>query len=417
MDPQKLPDANRPTPTNNPPSPSDAANDVSLSEESSVAPGTVVVGGEPSFDSASSDNKVPTPSSEATPVPSPNPSEMNSTEPDPQMAAFMRGDAPNDAPPAQGKKKIGLIIGIVIAVLLLLGGGVAAYFAFLKPNPDKILQQALVNTFSKDKVTSVAFDGGVVVTDQESSLDVSFDFDGSTDQDGQFNMSAVLAIPTVEPMTLDMLSADGKDFYIRVGGLASVLPLLGADAATASYVPLLQTIDNQWYELGQETLSQFAGDTLPTTSTGLSDADRQKLADAYTQNAFLTVTETLEDQKVAGVDSYHYKVQVDGNKLKAFLSAIEADEVDLSSMGLTKPLVESLKNGIDSGDLANTPVDVWIAKDSQLFTQFVFTTTVDDVDMDVRLTFMDYNKPVMVEVPENPKPITELLAPFLSLMQ
>jgi len=407
VDPQKLPNPNKPEDAKIP-SPDDAGNNISMSEESSVPPGTVVVGG-PANPDTDMGPKPPEPvSADPTesqpPVPSPDASQDKDN-----VAAFMREPSANDVPPAPaGGKKTGLIIGIIIAVIVVLGGAAAAYFAFMKPNPDKVLQTALVNSFSKDKVQSVGFEGDLSIVNTATDTTYSMDFTGAVGQSGQMTLTASVNIPSFTPVSLDMASKDGQTVYLKVAGLADIATLLELDPSVSMYAPLLASIDDQWYKIDPSLLEQFGG-SVPT-STGLSDADRQKLADAYTQNPFLKVQETLADETIAGVDSYHYKVGIDSEKFKAFVSAVEAANIE--SLGLTQPMFDALKSSVDGADFAKYPVDVWIAKDSELFTQVGFKTQSGEAIVDVTLTFKDYNKEVTVEEPANAEPIINVLTTF-----
>ncbi len=397
MDPQKSPDASQPPQDNTktPPASEDTG-DISMSGENGVQPGTIVVGGK---------DEAPAPSP-ATPEAPPAPPVDDSN-----MPAFMRDPTATDVPPppAGGKKK-GLIIGIIAGALLLVGGAAAYYFAYMVPNkPENVLKSALVNTFSKDKVTSLSFEGNATVTEKESDTKFSMDFSGGGDQDGKLTFTSSIDA-TVTNVTVDFRSVDGKTYYAKVGGLAGLPELMAqsGNEVAAMYAPLLSAINDQWYEINQSFIEQITGKSSVTPT--LSDADRQKIAKAYEDNPFLSVKETLADEKIAGVDSHHYKVVIDGPKLQAFVSAVEAAK--LENTGLTPEMLTSLKDGINGVNFANYPVDVWVAKDSKLFTQFAFSAQNDEVAATLRLTLKDYNKPITVEKPEGAKSILEVLNSF-----
>lgn len=407
MDPQKLPD-NTPKDNKDMPSTDSADNgDVSMSEESSATPGTVVVGGQ------TSEASTPDPSSSSTtPVP-PAPIEQ-------PLPEFMREPGDSDtppAPPASGGKKTGLIALIIAAVLVVFGGGAAAYyFAYVVPNkPENILKTALVNSFSAEKVKSVGFEGDVAVSAAEEGEIFAIEYSGAASQENgklkQLTATASMDV-VVTNVTMDVRTVDGETFYAKVGGLAGLPELLQAsgDASAAMYAPLLSTIDEQWYEINQSLIEQVLGSSM-SVSAGLSQADLQKIKDAYDQNQFLTVTETLADETISGVDSYHYKVAVDKTKLKAFVAAVQA--ANIQSLGVTTEMFDMLKSGIDSTDFSKYPIDVWIAKDSKLFTQFAFTAASEDGEtLAVTLTLKDYNKELVVEVPEDAKSVLEVVNNF-----
>ncbi|MGH7158168.1 MAG: hypothetical protein ACREGD_03825 [Candidatus Saccharimonadales bacterium] len=399
MDPQKLPDANRPTPTN-PPSPSGLANDISTSEESSVPPGTVVVGGQPAPPTAPGNTPTPPAPENATATP----------EADPKMAAFMRGDTPSDMP-TPAKKKTGMIVGIVAAVLLLVGGGAAAYVAFFMPKPDKVLQAALVSTFTSGNLKSAAFEGELSVADSSSDFAYTVGFEGASSQTAaQFALS--VDIPLLSPVTLDARTLDGgQTYYVRAGGLASTTSLLATEPSLAPFAPLLASLNNQWYEVDLSTLEELSGTSEGVTGS-LSDAERQRIVDAYSQNQFLTVTEVLADEPIAGVDSYHYKVTVDGDKLQAFLDAVGSVE----SFGITGAMLDGLQDMLLNVDFTTYLADVWIAKDTKFFTQFALATQSGETSLNMRLTLKDFNKEVTVEQPEGALPFQDAITSFYQVL-
>lgn len=391
MDPQKLPDANRtPDNTNLPPTP---GTDISMSEESLVKPGAVVVGGEPS---------------QATPEPTATPSTPD--QPD-RMAAFMREPETGVLPaPAAGKKKLGLIALIVAAVLVLFGGAAAYYFAYMVPNkPDNILKAALVNSFSKEKVQSFAFDGSLAMTDENGDSLLSATVSGAASQEGPITLSGSVDA-VVTNITFDLRSVDGKIFYAKVGGLSGLPEILeqSGDTSLSVYAPLLTAIDEQWYEINASLIEQFTGSSSATGT--LSEADMQKLTDAYKKHSFLTVKETLASEEINGVDSHHYLVAIDKTKLKDFVTAIK--DANIESLGFTQEMYDGFLGGIDGVDLTPFAVEVWIAKDSKLFTKMAYTVENEGLTLAIQVTLKDYNKSVTVEKPEGAQSILEVISGF-----
>lgn len=386
MDPQQNSDGSQTPQDNTNTSPAPGANDISMSEETTAKPGSVVTGGQPSSD-------VPTP-----------PASQDS------MPAFMKDPITTNVPPAPvAKKKMALIVAVIAAVLLLGGGAAAYYFGYMVPNkPANILKSALVNSFSKGKVTSAAFDGNVTVSEKSSSSKFLFDFSGAAGEDGKLNLSGSLDA-VVTKITFDLRSLDGKTFYAKLGGLSGLPELLAqrGNPTAELYAPLLANFNDQWYEINESLIQQLTGSK---TSSILSDDDRQKLAQAYQDNQFLVVSETLASEKINGTDSNHYKVIIDGSKLQGFISAVQA--ANIQSLGITGDMFTSIKDNAGKADFAKYPLEVWVAKDSKLFTQFTFHVDDTDAVADIRLTFKDYNKPVSVEKPEGAKSLLEAISAF-----
>jgi len=403
VDPQKNPDENQPQDNTNTP-PSDGtdktAGDISMSDENnSTQPGSG--GASNVVDASTPDPAAPTP-----PAPSPTPVSED------EMPAFMKDSTSTDVPqaPTGGKKKLlGLIVGVVAGILLLGGGAAAYYFGYMVPNkPQNVLKTALVNSFSTEKAKSGSFEGSLSVKEEGSDDTFSADFSGASDQDGKFTVSASIDA-IVTKVTVDVRSLDGKTLYAKVGGLAGLPELMAqsGNEMAAMYAPLLNEVNDQWFEINDSLLKETTG---TSTNFKLSDADRQKLATAYEENQFLTVKETLASEKINGTDSHHYKVTIDNDKLQGFVSAVEAAKIE--SFGFTPEMFTGIKDSLKDANLSQYPLDVWIAKDTKLFTQVSFAMQNDEGTFNFRMAFKDYNKEFTVEKPEGAKPIIDLLNSF-----
>ncbi|HSX34867.1 MAG TPA: hypothetical protein VLF62_04455, partial [Candidatus Saccharimonadales bacterium] len=146
-------------------------------------------------------------------------------------------------------------------------------------------------------------------------------------------------------------------------------------------------------------------------SSKLSDAYRQKLADAYKQNQFMVVSKTLKDESIKGKDSHHYQVTIDKTELKNFIAAVKA--ANISSMKLTADNVKEFNKSVEKVDFSKYPVDVWVSKADKLIDQVAFQGASEGTSYGMRLTITDYNKAVKVEAPKDAKSLLEVLGALL----
>lgn len=382
------------------PTPSDGGidDDLSLADEKNTSQVTAIHG----------DHPQPPRQPQYGPSPLTPPSTMPASD-------FFAPDSDHPLAPVQPKRrKLKLFAIIAGVIVVLLGASAAAYFTYYLPNqPENVLKTALVNSFSKDKISSAHFKGEINVKDTQNDA-LSVAFEGASNQEGAATFTANIDA-LVTTVTVDARTVDGKTFYAKVGGLEGLPELLSASGneQSAAYAPLLAALDEQWYEINESLLQQMFGGALDTGL--LTDEDRQKIAKAYEQHQFLKIQETLPDEKIDGTDSHHYKVAIDNTKLKDFMSAIKSANV--SFFKLSEEMVKSFNDAINDTDFSKYPVEVWIAKDSKLFTQFKFTVQEDDATMDLTLTITDYNKPVEVEKPEGAKSILEVLGTLFEAAQ
>ncbi|HSX29362.1 MAG TPA: hypothetical protein VLE73_02260 [Candidatus Saccharimonadales bacterium] len=307
--------------------------------------------------------------------------------------------------PGKKRKKTKLIVLIVVLVLLVLGAGsAAAYVGYYLPNqPDAILGQALANSFSKD-ITSVSLEGEASLKEGNKKMGGAT-FTGMAARSGAFDMSAKLDV-LVASITADMRSVDGKSYYVRVGGLKGLDALLGD--TSGAYAQMVQSVNNQWFEISESLVSQYSDGNV---STKLSEADQQKIVDAYTAHPFLQVTHVSPTEQIKGADCYRYTVGIDKTEVKAFGKALK--DAKLDAVKINDNDLKTFNQEVDKADLSKTKTELWISKDGKHIRQVVVNTTSDGQTVDARVTINDYNKPVNVEKPKDAKSIMELLGSFL----
>ena len=354
-----------------------------------------------------------TPAQDMPPTPSETPS-MGDMTPDTPSAPDMSSPA---SQPVLGlsptPKKKGLVMGLIVgaAVLVIGGGAAAAYFGYIVPNkPENILKTALGNTFGGSKVTSMYTDGSVAITDKTSTdaPTVTTTLTGKANNQGAFDMTVGIDI-LVTKLSLEVRSVDGSSFFVKASGLSDLTQLLDAagDTADAKVAgPLLNKVDDQWYEINQSFLKQLG---LTSTSTKLSDADKQKLGDLYKQHPFLTVKDKLPNDTIKGMDSYHLEVVLNKTELQAYLQGVA--DANIKALETSKSSVTDLKKQLSdiTVDFNKYPIQVWIAKDQKLIDQVQLKVSNSSVDVNARLTFYDYNKPVSFTKPSGAKSVVDLL--------
>jgi hypothetical protein len=325
--------------------------------------------------------------------------------------------SPNPLPVSERKhRKKWLVLGlIVVAVLLILGGGAAATYYYIANKPENVLKQALANSFDRDKNKTIEYSGAVTFEDGSSGVKLEGTYEGAIDsQTGALSLGGQMDA-LITNVTFDVRSTDGKTLYLKVGGLNGLAQLLAsggvdeADPVAAAYVPLIESLNNQWIEINSSMLGQVGGGTADTLT--LSEEDERKLAEAYEANQFLTVKEALPDEEIGGTNSHHYKLAIDKAKLKSFAKAVKDAGVD--SFKVTQEQLDSFNKSVDNENFDNYDLEIWIAKGSKMTKKLALATT-DEEGSSVRLSFTidSYNQPVEVQKPEGAKSLLEVVGDF-----
>lgn len=329
------------------------------------------------------------------------------TEPSPVIAPVI--------PPAStskfgSKKKLGIIAGIVAVIVLLAAGGAGAYFGLVLPNqPQKITQDALVNTADSQSLQSTKFEGEIGISGGQVADVVSgIQFEGGTSmKDKSFDLK--LNVNTVvTKITLDARAVDDKSLFVKLSGLKGLDTLLGSylggdPSASAQYGAIIAQVNEQWFEIDEALLGQVPGADSIKGDNSLSSEDAQKIGDIYKNHQFLQIDKRLDDQDIHGVSSYHVQVTVKKDELKAFLGEVKS--ANISAVQIQQSDIDSL----DKVDFSKYPFDLWVGKKDRIITQVSTTIENEGTTYKVRVALKDINQPITVEKPTDTKSILELL--------
>ena len=330
-------------------------------------------------------------------------------------AASAAPGAPGMVAPSKGKKMLILAVAAVLFVLVVVGGVAAAFYQVMN-RPQNVLNTALENAFSSTKVTSASFEGSVDVKPKDGTT-LTTTFTGSADaKTGAMTLSAKLDA-VVATVGLDLRTTDGTTLYLRVSGLDGLAALLSQGSSSDSgstidaFAPLISTLNNQWVEINPSMIKQLTG-TDTNLNAKLTDADRQKLADAYKSHQFLIVSKSFKDEAIKGKQSKHYQITIDKTQLKAFVTTVANDHI--AGLKPTTDGINSFNKMVDKLDTAKYPVDVWISKSDKLIDQVSLTATSNGTTITLRSTMDDYNAPVHVTAPDGAKSILDILSGLLA---
>jgi hypothetical protein len=284
----------------------------------------------------------PTPSQPVAPVatvygPAPGPAYMNPGAPGDVVATSL-----NDSPRGKfgGFRSNKFFIPVVAAVILL-GGSAAAYFGYYQPNqPANIWNSALTNTGKGyDKLTDYAtsYDaskGSSIKGGFKLSGDIAADgtITGSSDGQNSDVSGSVSAVGLKVNYAVKTIKSAGNtpDVYFKVDGLTGLGDLLGSGDPTLTQG--INSLNGQWYFIDHSLFDQFAKGA--NTDTSFSSADAKSVLSAVgsaskqyiftndqSKQAF-TMNQAIGREKQDGRSVYHYKVGVNKQNLKAYVTAL-----------------------------------------------------------------------------------------------
>jgi hypothetical protein len=334
---------------------------------------------------------------------------------------------PFSAGPAPKKRnKLKILLLVLLGVAILGGGSAAAYFGVVVPNkPENVLKAAVKNTLQQKNVTSkVTFDGKADSVAYKGTVTAR-----SNQEKKALGLEASVTV-TGFTFTGEARYVDGSAF-VKVGDLSNITNLIGA--ANADYATLTKELNakvtNQWFEIDSTLLKEANLDCALSSQITLSDADYQILADAYTKNPFISISNTSKDT-VNGRAATKFQLVLDGNKADAYGPTFEktslfkklnecfkASSASRANDGVDKDITNSIKSA--TGESEKVPFTLWVDKKTKTISRFVAQSTPEEEKSGASGKFditFDYS-PVTVDKPSGSKPITSLISEVMQMYQ
>lgn len=152
--------------------------------------------------------------------------------------------------PPKKKKKTGLIVGIIIAVFLLVGCGVAAALVLINNNTDAV-SAAMNKIMSGGVPSNVAVDGTIDIrsNDPDSPLErVKIDLDSELMTNSMINTSTAIVTLSIANMPdvsfeFDEVYAESGDLYLKLDGATGALEDSGLLQLLAAPQPVVEPVD------------------------------------------------------------------------------------------------------------------------------------------------------------------------------
>ena len=268
----------------------------------------------------------------------------------------------------KGKKKTGLIIGLAIAAVAVIGGGVGA-IAYLNwhESPEQTLADAISNVWNAKNIQAEA-----TITGEAKDKDSDF-----SKIELKMNM---IATQNAASMSINTLSIDTKengsynlsvesayslddDIYFKIGGIKEAFDgaMKNVDkdeaeelAAISGMVGgVIEVLDNQWIKIDSDLLKEMGVkdqyDCYKEKAKALSSEDfKKKVAEIYENHGFIA----LKDDKVVKTEDglSYYSIKIDDKESEAFGEEVEKlDEV--------KALTSCFDSKLDADDDEDDELD------------------------------------------------------------
>lgn len=322
-------------------------------------------------------------------------------------------------------------------IVVLLGGGTAfAYFRYFNSalTPNQVLQKmyaaaAAVKTvsFSGD-VTSTIYiptsslqfggfsDSPASASPTSTSYDVSFD--GDSDISNPTNIAQSSTITISGGFDGQNFTATGefislnKIYYVKLDNLN-----FGTSTAPNPMTSLFSIFTGQWFEIDPAAVEQeFMGSSTAQisqiqSSTQLTAQDIQEIRNDAMQDQIISVSQVLPEEAIGGQENYHYKLAVNVDNLKNFITATVGIISGNSSSSLSTDQLQAMEDNLD--ELQFNDLEIWIGTNDFLpheisanIGESLASQTIGSFTMNVQSNF---NQPVTITAPTGAKDINTIL--------
>ncbi len=360
---------------------------------------------------------------EMTPPEAPNVPEP--TTPTDPMARPMEKAQPAETQPK--KKKTGLIIGIIAAVLVLIGGGIALAIVLAGSNKIDAVSAAMSKIIEGNTSSNLVVGGTIdlALNDKDIPFEkIKIELNSEGIMSSLINSSSIVMTVTLRggddiKITFDEVYASNGDLYFKIDGikaaiedLTTVNKILNPEASEgddsmsiiAGVLAAIKTVDGKWLKVSTDELGALTqGNTESSDLSCLVDFARNAnsstntLAEIYRRNPF--VYSNNKNLPVASKDNPIYEVMLDEEMFKGFVAATEDSvmaEQLYNCLGHSNAQMNVDSITADLNDLPTIYVEV---DDDYNFTRLYFTSNIQDGNIDIT-TDLDFKYPTNVNVPE-----------------
>ncbi|KKU81252.1 MAG: hypothetical protein UY07_C0022G0017 [Parcubacteria group bacterium GW2011_GWA1_47_8] len=351
-------------------------------------------------------------------------------------------------PPPSGKHSVAFFAAIVTGIAVLLAGTAFAAFMLWPADPNKVLAEAFVN---ETRITSgvVSLAGTLEVsgkgvesfpgTEAGKPLRVTLKTDGKVEvvaSTTKADMTIHLAVGEngMSPMSMDLgVRSIGDILYLKIIQLPSLISM---------FLPGLGSYANKWILIDPKKLPEALSNDMmninietdiDVTDKTKNDLFIKKVVAFVQEHKPIVVSEELPDEKVGGVNAYHYALHIDKEGLKKFSLATiqEAARVYQSDPKITSDSVKEAEMEIEKifsdpafdALLKDTSMEIWISKKEHFVTRVKVDGSFDPRALDsnandaiTKISFSidgvstDQNKPMNITAPGSSIPAEEVIS-------
>lgn len=319
---------------------------------------------------------------------------------------------PSEQPPR--KKKTFLAIIIFAIGLLIISGGVFGYFYYSR-SPEKIVQKMIgrlaeIKSLEYSGELKAEIDRNLSGNSGKQSSDFSVIFNGASDVYDLNNPKSSFSLD----IKTDALGQEESSLKTEIRNIGEVVYIKLNDIPDLGFFDL-SFLKEQWIKIDADSLKRQLGleEKLneEQKAQNLSPEQIEKIKSSFERNGIFKITQKLADEKINGVNAYHYKFAVNKEGVKEII--IDAVKI-VQNKTPNENEIEGLNKGLELIEFPEN--EIWIGKKDLLPYKISLNSTIKETkeskyssNFSLVLSFKNFNKPVQVDAPKEVKTLEEIL--------
>lgn len=336
------------------------------------------------------------------------------------------------------KKEILVLIISAILGALVTGGVIGSYFHYFQSqdqSPERLSSEGVVQKMIEKmaEVKSLEYSGQIEAEGEIDNLAMPFPLGGKGDSSQSkqpsptkrkgkfsidFNGSSDIQNPNNPKMQFKIgintnLSPKRFTLEVRVIDKIGYLKLddlpddLGFDTSF---------LKGQWIKSDFKAIKKEKYSKEVQKEQKISPEQKKEIKEAIAKAKIFKITKELQDEKIEGVDTHHYKLSI--NKEEVIQLFIEISKILFPNESLNeKELKGSLTASFDNEAIESVKGEIWIGKEDFLLYKLLFSSAIKETEktksegkLTIQTQFKNYNKPVQIDIPKPAKPFEEVLS-------
>ena len=362
---------------------------------------------------------------DTTPEQEPATQPMTTATSDP-VAGVVGGGSGMPTPEKKSRKKLALIISLIAAVFVIVGGALA--YAFYYQNPDKVITDSLIN-MTKAKSSQVK----AHVSIKDDDVEMMVMLDGASSEDGnkvKADVSLKIQGQTYD-VTADAITVGTSEAYVKLSNVKKVVDNFKAMIPVEAHKlidDIVTKVDGTWIKVTNDDIDSISAEQSKVqkcVTETFEDLETDKgmkneITKLYKKNRFITVEEKLGSKD----GSLGYILGGDKEAAKNFVTGLkdtklykQLNDCDKTFTIEQKDIDDMFKDDASSTSDTDGRIELWVSRFTHQVTKLSVTATEKGKTVGEIVIEPTFNEDVTIEAPKDSTTVKQLMEDVQKLVQ